>query len=62
MKANKAVAMEVGGAFSLAECYKLVRAYEETKIPFMCLSMLTMLQAGWRSQLFLRSPLQRAAQ
>ncbi len=37
MKANKAVGMEVGGAYSLAECYELIRAYEETKTPFMFL-------------------------
>ncbi len=35
MKAGKAVGMEVGGAYSLEECYKLVEAYEETKTPFM---------------------------
>lgn len=34
MKAKKAVAMEVGGAYSLAQCYELVSAYEETKTPF----------------------------
>lgn len=35
MKAGKATAMEVGGAFSLDECYRLVRTYEETQTPFM---------------------------
>lgn len=34
MRAKKAVAMEVGGAYSLAQCYELVNAYEETKTPF----------------------------
>ncbi len=37
MKAGKAVGMEVGGAYSLEECYELVEAYEETKTPFMFL-------------------------
>ena len=37
MKAGKAVAMEVGGAYSLDECWKLVDTYEETKTPFMFL-------------------------
>ncbi len=35
MKAGKAVAMEVGGAYTLAQCYELVNTYEETKTPFM---------------------------
>lgn len=34
MKAKKAVALEVGGAYSLAQCYALINAYEETKTPF----------------------------
>lgn len=34
MRAQKAVAMEVGGAYSLAQCYDLIHAYEETKTPF----------------------------
>lgn len=37
MYAGKAVAMEVGGAYSLEDCYKLVDAYEKTKTPFMFL-------------------------
>ena len=37
MKAGKAVAMEVGGAYTLEECYMLVNTYEETKTPFMFL-------------------------
>ena len=37
MYARKAVAMEVGGAYSLEDCYKLVDAYEKTKTPFMFL-------------------------
>lgn len=37
MRAGKAVAMEVGGAYTLEQCYELVRTYEETKTPFMFL-------------------------
>lgn len=37
MKAGKAVALEVGGAYSLEQCYELVDTYEETKTPFMFL-------------------------
>ena len=37
MKARKAVAMEVGGAYTLEQCYALVKTYEETKTPFMFL-------------------------
>lgn len=37
MKAGKAVAMEVGGAYSLQECYDLVDTWEKTKVPFMFL-------------------------
>lgn len=37
MKKGKAVAIEVGGAYSVEECWELVRAYEETKTPFMML-------------------------
>ena len=37
MKAGKAVAMEVGGAYTVDECFDLVRTYEETKAPFMFL-------------------------
>ena len=32
-----AVAMEVGGAYNLDECYELIEAYERTKTPFMFL-------------------------
>lgn len=35
MKAGKYVGCEVGGAYSLRECWKLVEAYEETKVPVM---------------------------
>lgn len=35
MKAGKPTAMEVGGAYSLDECFELVKAYEETKTFFM---------------------------
>lgn len=35
MKAGKAVAMEVGGAYSVEELYELVKTYEETRMPFM---------------------------
>ncbi len=35
MRANKITAMEVGGAYEIEECWELVRAYEETKVPFM---------------------------
>lgn len=37
MKAGKAVAMEVGGAYSLKSCYDLVSTYEQTGTPFMFL-------------------------
>ena len=35
--AGKAVAMEVGGAYTVKECYDLVEAYEKTGTPFMFL-------------------------
>jgi len=35
MKAGKAVAMEVGGAYSVDECFELVRTYEKTGTPLM---------------------------
>jgi len=35
MRAGKAVASEVGGAYSISECWKLVDCYEETKTPIM---------------------------
>lgn len=37
MKKGKAVGMEVGGAYSVEECWNLVNTYEETKTPFMFL-------------------------
>ncbi len=37
MKAGKITAMEVGGAYDVEECWELVRAYEETKTPFVIL-------------------------
>ena len=35
LRAGKAVAMEVGGAYSVEEMFELVKAYEETGTPFM---------------------------
>lgn len=35
MKAKKIVGIEVGGAYSVEECWELVRTYEETKTPIM---------------------------
>jgi len=35
MRAKKITAMEVGGAYSIKECWELVNAYEETGTPFM---------------------------
>ncbi|MBR3966838.1 MAG: Gfo/Idh/MocA family oxidoreductase [Clostridia bacterium] len=35
MKAGKAVALEVGGAYSVEDCFLLVNTWEETKVPFM---------------------------
>ena len=35
LRAGKITACEVGGAYSLEECFELVRTYEETKTPFM---------------------------
>lgn len=37
MKANKAVALEVGGAYSVEDCWRLVRTQEETGAYFMML-------------------------
>ncbi len=37
MRAGKITAMEVGGAYTVEECWKLVHAYEETKTPIMML-------------------------
>lgn len=35
MRAGKAVALEVGGAYSVEDCFLLVHTYEETGTPFM---------------------------
>lgn len=37
MKVGKAVAMEVGGAYTVEQCFELVDTYEATKTPFMFL-------------------------
>lgn len=37
MRANKITALEVGGAYSVEDCWKLVQTYEQTKTPFMFL-------------------------
>ncbi len=37
MKAGKATGLEVGGAYSVDDCWELVRTYQATKIPFMFL-------------------------
>ena len=37
LKAKKITAIEVGGAYCIEDCWKLVRAYQETKTPFMFL-------------------------
>lgn len=37
MKAGKFVAMEVGGAYSIEDCWRLVDTYEQTKTPVMLL-------------------------
>ena len=37
MNAGKPVAMEVGGAYTLEECFELVETYEKTGVPFMML-------------------------
>ena len=37
MRAGKITGLEVGGAYSLDDCWAMVRAYEETKTPFMFL-------------------------
>lgn len=37
MKAGKAIGLEVGGAYSVHQCWELVRTYEQTKTPFMFL-------------------------
>lgn len=35
MNEGKAVGLEVGGAYSVQQCWDLVRAYQKTKTPFM---------------------------
>jgi len=37
MRAGKITALEVGGAYSVDDCWELVKTYEETKTPFMFL-------------------------
>ena len=37
MRAGKAVALEVGGAYSIEDCFLLVKTWEDTKVPFMFL-------------------------
>lgn len=37
MKAGKAVALEVGGAYTLESCFELVEAWEKYRVPFMFL-------------------------
>ena len=37
MRAGKIVGLDVGGAYSMEDCWSLVRTYEETKTPFMFL-------------------------
>ncbi len=37
LNAKKPVAMEVGGAYTIEQCFALVNTYEETKTPFMFL-------------------------
>ena len=37
MRAGKITALEVGGAYSVEDCWKLVHTWEETQIPFMFL-------------------------
>jgi len=37
LRAGKAVALEVGGAYTVEQCHELVAAYEETHAPFMFL-------------------------
>ena len=37
MKASKPVGVEVGGAYSVEQCWELVYAYEQTKTPVMLL-------------------------
>ena len=37
MRAGKYTAVEVGGAYSVDDCWRLVRTYEETGVPCMML-------------------------
>ncbi len=37
MRAGKAIALEVGGAYSVQECYNLVEEWEKARVPFMFL-------------------------
>ena len=37
MKKNKPVGLEVGGAYTIEQCWELVKTYEETKTPIMML-------------------------
>ena len=37
MKAGKVTALEVGGAYSIDDCWELVKTYEQTKTPFVFL-------------------------
>ena len=37
MEAGKPVAVEVGGAYSVDECFELVRTHERTGTPYMLL-------------------------
>lgn len=37
MSHKKAVAMEVGGAYQITDCYNLIESYEKTRTPFMFL-------------------------
>ena len=38
MRAGKWTALEVGGAYDINDCFKLVDTYEQTKTPFMFLA------------------------
>ena len=37
MRAGKTVALEVGGAYTVEDCHRLVQVWEETRVPFMFL-------------------------
>jgi len=55
MRNGKYVALEVGGAYSIDDCWKLVRTYEETKMPCMimensCFGRLEMLAYNMHKQ------------